>query len=539
MTRDASGRTLRAELLGIVLVAVVVPLALLGLWLVRGTADAGERLLRDRLDAALGLAVRDVGERWVTTRGALLGLADQPGVQRLLAGVADTTTRGFQASLPDGTREAVLRDASGAERWRLARDAPMDGGRFTVRFPLRSREGKRIGTLEATLVATAVLAPSASSGGASVGALDRATGSSLLPLAFDAGLARGEDFMWNGERWLVARRVLDDPPVEMIAAAPLADYVMPFRAAARRGVIVLAIVAVLCVVAAAALTRRTTRALEELATTADAVASGALGRTVQVPEGTEVGRLARAFNTMSESLRRTLDALARRESLAAVGEFAAGLAHEVRNPLTAIRIDLQRADEKLDGESSLRGPIRRALGQVERLDATVTAALRLARSGQVSDATVDVLVPLDAAIHAAEPALARSGAVLEVAFPSHAGVPVRGDAAALEQLFLNLLLNAAQSLDEGGEVAVAVQDDDGVVRVVVRDAGRGMSAEVRSRLFEPFYTTRAEGTGLGLPLARRIARAHGGEIAVESATGAGTTVTVSLPRAVGRVLGES
>ena len=213
-----------------------------------------------------------------------------------------------------------------------------------------------------------------------------------------------------------------------------------------------------------------------------------------------------------------------------MGEFAAGLAHEVRNPLTAIRIDLQRADEKLDGDSALRVPIRRALGQVERLDATVTGALRLARSGHVSDATVDVLVPLDAAMHGAEPAMARSGATLEVAFPSGAGVPVRGDAAALEQLFLNLLLNAAQSFDNGGVVRVGVEADDGVVRVTIRDAGRGMTPEVKARLFEPFYTTRADGTGLGLPMARRIARAHGGEIEVESVPGAGTTVVVRLPR---------
>jgi signal transduction histidine kinase len=525
MTRHASRGTLRAEVLGIVLVAVVVPLALLGLWLARGTADAGERLLRDRLNTALTLAVRDVGERWVTTRGALLGLADG-------------TTPVLPPSLVNVVRDVVIRDPSGVERSRIVRDAPMDGGRFTVRLPLRSRDGARVGTMEATVVASTVLAPTASPGGASVGAVDRATGTSLLPVAFDAGLARGDDFTWNGERWLVARRVLDDPPVEMFAAAPLADYVVPFRAAARRGVIVLVIVAVLCVVAAAALTRRTTRALEELAATADAVASGDLGRTVRVPDGTEVGRLARAFNTMSESLRRTLDALARRESLAAVGEFAAGLAHEVRNPLTAIRIDLQRADEKLDAESSLRVPIRRALGQVERLDATVTGALRLARSGQVGDGMVDVLVPLDAAMHAAEPELARSGATLEVAFPPQAGLFVRGDAAALEQLFLNLLLNAAQSLDDGGTIRVAVEDGDGTVRVAIRDAGRGMSPEVRARLFEPFYTTRADGTGLGLPLARRIARAHGGEIDVESAPGAGTTVVVRLPRAGSGVAGE-
>jgi len=154
MTRHASRGTLRAEVLGIVLVAVVVPLALLGLWLARGTADAGERLLRDRLNTALTLAVRDVGERWVTTRGALLGLADG-------------TTPVLPPSLVNVVRDVVIRDPSGVERSRIVRDAPMDGGRFTVRLPLRSRDGARVGTMEATVVASTVLAPTASPGGRS------------------------------------------------------------------------------------------------------------------------------------------------------------------------------------------------------------------------------------------------------------------------------------------------------------------------------------------------------------------------------------
>ena len=88
--------------------------------------------------------------------------------------------------------------------------------------------------------------------------------------------------------------------------------------------------------------------------------------------------LAEAFNTMSESLRRTLDSLARRESLAAVGEFAASLSHEVRNPLTAMRLDLQRVEEKLDPGSPLHVPLRRALRGVDRLQHTVSGALRVA-----------------------------------------------------------------------------------------------------------------------------------------------------------------
>ena len=213
---------------------------------------------------------------------------------------------------------------------------------------------------------------------------------------------------------------------------------------------------------------------------------------------------------MSESLRRTLDSLARRESLAAVGEFAASLSHEVRNPLTAMRIDLQRVEEKLEVESPLRAPLRRALRAVDRLQHTVSGALAW-RAADVSRTPVDLLVPLDAALHASEPEMQAAGARVEVD-TGDALLVVLGDAAALEQLF-NLLLNAAQAFDApGGVVRVRASADATHARIEVEDAGRGMSSEALATAFEPFVTTRAQGTGLGLAIARRIAAAHGGEL---------------------------
>jgi len=277
--------------------------------------------------------------------------------------------------------------------------------------------------------------------------------------------------------------------------------------------------------------RKTFGASRALKDVSLSVARGEMGRTVPVQGSEELGRLAEAFNTMSESLRRTLDSLARRESLAAVGEFAASLSHEVRNPLTAMRIDLQRVEEKLEVESPLRAPLRRALRAVDRMQHTVSGALRVARSGRVARTPVDLLVPLDAALHASEPELQSAGARVEV---DTGDVPlvVLGDAAALEQLFLNLLLNAAQAFDvPGGVVRVCARADTNHARIEVRDTGRGMSPETLAAAFEPFVTTRAEGTGLGLAIARRIAAGHGGELSLESALGTGTTATITIPRA--------
>jgi two-component system sensor histidine kinase FlrB len=109
---------------------------------------------------------------------------------------------------------------------------------------------------------------------------------------------------------------------------------------------------------------------------------------------------------------------------------------------------------------------------------------------------------------------------------------VLGDAAALEQLFLNLLLNAAQAFDApNGVVRVRAVADAKHARIEVQDSGRGMSSETLAAAFEPFVTTRAQGSGLGLAIARRIAAAHGGTLSLESAPGTGTTAAVSIPRA--------
>jgi signal transduction histidine kinase len=523
-------RSLRTQLILVVLAAAIVPLALLALWLASASGRAGEALLTARLDAAVLSAATEAGVRWVEQRSALLDLAQTIEVRRALGDTVGAVSA--PAVLPAAVRLAVVRDAAGAVRWAHATDTAASGGVFRPVLTLWSSHGEgAIGSLEAAVPGSAIVRATGATGGTTLAAFDRRTGLPLLATPFDPDLASKPTFNWNGERWLVARRALDEPAIEIVAAAPVADYEAPFAAAARRGLVALLVVAMLSTLAAVVLTRRLTRALGDLALAADGVARGEMGRTVPVQGSEELGRLAEAFNTMSESLRRTLDSLARRESLAAVGEFATSLSHEVRNPLTAMRIDLQRVEEKLDVESPLRAPLRRALRAVDRMQHTVSGALRVARSGRVARTPVDLLVPLDAALHASEPELQSAGARVEV---DTGDVPlvVSGDAAALEQLFLNLLLNAAQAFDApGGIVRVCARADANHARIEVRDTGRGMSPETLAAAFEPFVTTRAEGTGLGLAIARRIAAGHGGELSLESAPGAGTIAIVTIPRA--------
>jgi signal transduction histidine kinase len=225
---------------------------------------------------------------------------------------------------------------------------------------------------------------------------------------------------------------------------------------------------------------------------------------------------------------------AQREALAAVGEFASELAHEVRNPLTAIRLDLQRVEEAAGDETTVRGIVPRVLRQIERLDRAVSGALRVARSGSTTAQAIELADVLESARRAAEPEFNHRRATLSVDSTTAKCIALDGDAGALEQMFLNLLINASHALPPGGEARVATSERDGVVEVTVTDNGGGMSPQQLERVQEPFRSTKRDGTGLGLKIARRIATSHRGELALESGIGKGTTVRVTLPRRADR-----
>jgi signal transduction histidine kinase len=130
----------------------------------------------------------------------------------------------------------------------------------------------------------------------------------------------------------------------------------------------------------------------------------------------------------------------------------------------------------------------------------------------------------------AMPTFQERKAQLDATEAEGAPIGVNGDHAALERLFLNLCLNAAQALEPEGAATLRIEIGEDDVRVLIQDNGRGIRAEDLARVFDPFFSTRPDGTGLGLPISLRIAQAHGGDLSLESDLGEGTTVTVRLPQ---------
>jgi len=536
----------------LVLLGVVLPLGLIGAWIAWSSQRSAVELIRTRLNENLNEGVQAFGAQWSRNLSTLIDLAESPAIQAILQGrdpasldpaIRDSLQQRWRAAAEftwaievrglDGPVLAQLPDDLGEER---SSRSPPPG---FVNHDVQVRErfsGEARGTLAVQFRSDVLVAPlqrPTDISGSLMAMLDRRTGIALSPLPIDPAVLEQGAFEWGDDEWIAVVRDVVDPPIRFALAAPLGPTVTPLRSAARNGMIALVLVAAAAFWVTTLFSGRLTRSLESLSESARAIADGDL--TARAPEEgpPAVRDTARAFNAMSAALRETLDTLSHREALAAVGEFAASLAHEVRNPLTSIRMDLERAQRKMSSEPGPSADLmERALREIDRLNTSVTNVLRIARSGKVAFAPVDLREPLEAAVQSAEPRFIDAGCRLR--YDAESGpVWVEGDAAALEQLVLNLLLNAAEALAPGGDAGLRVERHEERVRVSVWDRGTGIAEADLERVFEPFFTTRRTGTGLGLSIARRMARAHGTDLTLDSTVGRGTTFTFELQAVTG------
>jgi|GEM_PF-706623 len=237
-------------------------------------------------------------------------------------------------------------------------------------------------------------------------------------------------------------------------------------------------------------------------------------------------REARRRQAMSDELRKA-------EHLAALGRLLAGVAHEVRNPLTAIRSTVQLW-ERLPAESRTPESLAAVVGSVDRLDELVGRLLLFARAGH------EVRKPVDLNSIAAETlelvrARAEEQHVTIEADLTPGLPPVLGATQAIGQVVLNLVTNALQAMPTGGRLMCRTRAGlSGRIELLISDTGPGVPVEARDRVFEPFFTTRPEGTGLGLALCREVARQHGGDVTLEPSPGPGAIFCLTLPASTER-----
>lgn len=219
--------------------------------------------------------------------------------------------------------------------------------------------------------------------------------------------------------------------------------------------------------------------------------------------------------------------LSRSENLAAMGRMTATLAHEIKNPLAIIRGSARRLGKLAPEAQAMADSV---VEEVDRLSGTVNRYLEFARGG-TADGPMrgDAAATLAATVTLLQGEFGSRGCALSLEAPAAAGVPL--DDASLKQIWLNLIQNALEAVPEGGTVGAACLASPDCVQVRIVDDGPGIPAEVLARLGEPFYTTRAQGTGLGLYLSKRLVEGVGGSLRVERGPERGTVVTVEFPTA--------
>jgi two-component system NtrC family sensor kinase len=314
---------------------------------------------------------------------------------------------------------------------------------------------------------------------------------------------------------------------------------------------------------------RTVGPIRELSRASKAIAEGKLDQHVDVRTGDEVGELSASFNRMMDDLRRyredierwnqTLeervakrgrqlaeaqDKLVQSEKLAAVGELAAGIAHELNNPLAGIYAFLQvfaetihsRGLKELSDEEarSFQENLVYVEREIQRCKSIIGSLLTFARVSEKQFTLVDVNKTLADTLALTQSNLAKSG--IKVGTDLDKNIPpVNGDPNELQQVFLNIIVNARKAMPGRGRLTVTTSTDDarGSVSVSFADTGIGIQKELLEKIFDPFFTTSkpGEGTGLGLSISYGIVKDHNGEILVESVPDHGATFTVVLPAA--------
>ncbi len=270
-----------------------------------------------------------------------------------------------------------------------------------------------------------------------------------------------------------------------------------------------------------------TKPVKELNHSFDRVVNGELNVRVEPRRDDEMGELARSFNHMVSELKKNREKeelLHRQERLAALGQLAAGVAHEIKNPLNAINLTIEHLRDRFVDANDTRtieyvGTVQ---NEIRRLDETVNNFLSYVRSENLQTKKQDVVPLIRETLQLYEREMKLHGIELQSDLKP---LQLDVDADRFKTVIMNLVLNAIQAMPKGGLLQVKTTPDK---KIIIQDNGAGIAAKNLEHIFDLFYTTKSGGTGLGLPTAYKIVEAHGGHLKIESTENEGTTLLIDF-----------
>ena len=325
------------------------------------------------------------------------------------------------------------------------------------------------------------------------------------------------------------------------------------------GILSTALVGAICLLMAYVVSRRVSGPIVQVADAAENMAEGNLEQRIPFSSRDEVGRLAASFNAMAERLSHSVASLQQKEEslqkaynelitaqeqllqserMAAVGELVASVAHELRSPLSSIKLNLQIIGRSLGRETVLYEHHEIALDQVAQMERMFSDLLDYSKPFHIQKKDIPVEDLVNRCLQELEGEIAARGIRVERRIEPDLP-PLIADPDKIEQVLVNVLRNALEASRAGGRIEISAvggeEDSTGHVIVRVTDYGSGISPRNLKSIFQPFFTTKKKGTGLGLAIVKKIVDAHRGEIVVTSEEGKGTTVRVTLPGVRGAI----
>jgi signal transduction histidine kinase len=329
--------------------------------------------------------------------------------------------------------------------------------------------------------------------------------------------------------------------LELVVASSLGQVLAPLRDLTLLYWIIVLTLGASTALAFSILISRYTQSLSRLAQAAQEIGLGELDPWLPLPSPGELGQLTQAFSHMLERIRRMMDQVSQSGRLAVIGQLSAYLAHEIRNPLSSIKLNQQRILRWIEAgrlPEYCRGPTEISLREVERLNASVTGVLQLSRASDVPREVVQLRPLLEEVVDLLHSRFRRKGVEI-VLEPDPLADRILARPGQIKSVALNLMVNALDAQPDGGRLMILSSlcrdpnDGGPAVSILFQDDGPGIPGAIRNRIFEPFFTTKPGGAGIGLAMAKQAVEENGGRIDLLDtlSEGSGAAFVVVFPLA--------